>query len=33
MGVLNDKRCKEEGFVRYKSITVLPKKENHFELP
>ena len=24
---------KEEGFVRYKSITVLPKKENHFELP
>ena len=23
---------KEEGFVPYKSITVLPKKEHHFEL-
>ena len=24
---------KEEGFVQYKSINVLPKKEHHFELP
>lgn len=24
---------KEEGFVSYKSINVLPKKEHHFELP
>ena len=24
---------KEEGFVLYKSINVLPKKEHHFELP
>lgn len=24
---------KEEGFVSYKSINVLPKKDHHFELP